>query len=141
MSGMTPLIHTGLLSYPCRYMQPGCLLRTTSEWCRFVTYMYKGTTSLSNIHCPLGPYIPAAMMCLSAVQAPCPTKPQHTTPSAPQQAARHSNNTSCNVTPCFVPPRRHANVTRMLHHGLREPSLRVMRVPNRPCHVPGAWLG
>ena len=30
--------------------------------------------------------------------------PTHTTPSTPQQAARHSNNTSCNVTPWTVPP-------------------------------------
>src|ERR1700678_1647548 len=81
-------IHTGLLSYLCRSCGQGAYLEL----------LLSGATSslictryhqLSNMHCPLGPYVPAVMTCLSAVQAPCPTKPHHTTSSAPQQAARH----------------------------------------------------
>ena len=41
--------------------------------------------SLSNINCPLGPYVPAAMTCLLAVQAPCLTKLHHTTTSIPNR--------------------------------------------------------
>jgi len=85
-------------------------LTTGASLCCF-TYHTCGVNML-NIGCPLGPYIPAAMTCLSAVQAPCPIQLHHMTPSAPQQAAQHSNNTSCNITPCTTPL---TDVMPMLH--------------------------
>src|ERR1700678_3920229 len=118
-------------------MQPGCQLRTTSEQCCF-TYHTWGIT-IANINCPLGPYVPAAMMCLSAVQAPCLTKLHHTTPSTPQQAAQYSNNTLCNITLCTIPltdvmPTLHKCYTRVMWIV----TFRVMQTHNRPYHVSGA---
>ena len=76
------------VSYPSRYMQPGCQLRTTSEW-SLLNLTLHGVPPMSNISCPLGPCVPAAITCLSAVQALWLTKPHHTTTSILSTNAIH----------------------------------------------------
>src|ERR1700733_5825762 len=79
-------------------MQLWCQLRTTSEWCCFTYYHTWGIT-MSNIGCPLGPYIPAVMTCLGC---PSPSSSRFT----PALCCHHTNHpratsqpkqTSCNT--------------------------------------------
>ena len=79
--------------------------------------------SLSNINCPLGPYVPAAMTCLSAVQAPCLTKLHHMTTSIPSRQHLYIQTTlcvtlhcaSCHVGIMQASCGRYAGITQTLH--------------------------
>src|ERR1700722_20091584 len=96
-------------------MQPGCQLGTTLKQSSLHILCLRNTVTLSNIYCPLGPYVPAAMMCLSAVQAPCLTKVHHMTTSILSRQHLYIQTTlHVTFTLCIMSHGHYAGIPQML---------------------------
>ena len=129
LGGVTPYTYRALI-LPVPLMRPGCLLRTTSEQCHFVTYMYKVPPAIK-YPLPTGPIHPSS----HDMPLGCPSPLSNQAP--PHDLQRPSAGSATSSTVCVKlhheqpPPSASRQCYTNITPGYVKPSLRVTQVPNR----------